>query len=118
MSGTDAEQYVADDGSIRVKQLVGTLLAAAVTLFGSVQIELLSVLVSAQVALINFVGRFLTAFVSNALGESAGVVADSWRAAAIAAVEFGPFAPVLLALEAVAVLVIVATIWDLRRVVS
>ncbi|KAB1193624.1 hypothetical protein GJR96_09295 [Haloferax sp. MBLA0076] len=111
---SDAAQYVAEDGSIRVQRLVGTLLAAAVTLFGAVQIELLSTLVGAQVALIDFVGRLLTTFVTNALGESAGLVTDSWRAAAVAAVEFGPFAPVLMALEAIAVLLIVVTIWDRR----
>ncbi|AFK18633.1 hypothetical protein E6P09_07605 [Haloferax mediterranei ATCC 33500] len=114
MARSEAKQYVADDGSIKVGKLIGTLLAAGVTLWGSVQIELMSTLVNWQVSLIDFVGRFLSMYISNALGESAGLVTDSWRAAAVQAVQFGPFAPVLMALEGIVVLLIVHVIWSRR----
>jgi len=100
--------------SIRWRRLALTLFAGAATLVVSLWIAAVEMLIDFQVWLINGLSSFLQRLITDILGGGADLVVASWEAALIQAVEAGPLAPVLLALEAVLILTIAFAIWERR----
>ncbi|WP_157969307.1 hypothetical protein [Haloplanus rubicundus] len=99
---------------IKWAALSTTIASTVLVTLSGVWITAIESAIGFQIYLINGLGSFVGALVSEALGQSAGLVVASWRAAAVQAVEAGPLAPILLALEAVVILTLAFAIWERR----
>jgi len=109
------EEFVTDSGTgVQWGRLAAAVFSTLLLAVSGLWISVIETLVQWQVFLINGLGSFVASLISAILGGGAGLVVESWRAAAIQAVEAGPFAPILLALEAVIILTIAFAIWERR----
>jgi hypothetical protein len=104
--------WVSDDNTIRVGALISTIATAVVLVVTNGFIAVFERIVAHQVGLIRGLGSFVAELTAVLLGETAGLVTYSWFVAFSEAVQYGPLAPLLLAAEAVLVLLIVALIRD------
>jgi len=77
-------------------------------------IAVLEAIIGFQVALINGLAGFVRRVIEAILGGGAGLIVASWQAAAVEAVQAGPAAPILAAIEVIVIVGIAATIWERR----
>jgi hypothetical protein len=108
----EASDYISDSNSVRVGALVSTVATAVVLVLSNGFIAVFERIVALQVGLVRGLGSFVAELTTVLLGETAGLVTYSWFVAFSEAVQYGPLAPLLLAAEAVLVLLIVAVIRD------
>jgi hypothetical protein len=108
----DASDYVTDSNSVQLGALLSTVATAVVLVLSNGFIAIFERALAFQVGLIRGLGSFVAELTAVLLGETAGLVTYSWFVAFSEAVQYGPLAPLVLAAEAVLVLLIVAVVRD------
>ena len=117
MSSSDSpfspKQYV-DPKTHRIKAgaLIGTLFSAFILAGGSAVIAAIERFVLYQTRAIRGFGEWVSGGVETLFGDAAGLLTQSWAIALAEAIEYGPLAPFMLAVEAVIVLLIVWALWE------
>ena len=104
------DAYV-DGVNVRYGRLIQAVVSTLFLGVAGLLVSGIETAVEFQTGLIRGLGDFGVNFVRTWLGEGAGLVVAGWRGALLEAIQFGPFAPFILAAEAVVVLLIVYAIW-------
>lgn len=113
----DGSDFVTGSGSstsINAVRLVSVILGAIVFAVGAGMISLFQAIVEVNIRAINAAGGFSRELIAATLGESAAVIVEGWRVGAVSAMQFGPAAPWIVAVEALIVLAIGVALWQRR----
>ena len=104
------ETYV-DGTEVKYGRLIQAVVATLFLGAGGLLVSGIETIAEFNSGLIRGFGDFAVEFVTSWIGEGAGLVVAGWRGALLEAMQFGPFTPIVLALEAIVVLLIIAAIW-------
>ncbi|MFB6134879.1 MAG: hypothetical protein ABEJ55_07815 [Halanaeroarchaeum sp.] len=107
-----------ENGAIQYGALFGALLGAAWLVLVGGLITIQNAIVTLHIQLIRAAQTQIVRLIDAVLGGGAELTHSSWAIAYESAVETAPlFAPALMALEVVAVWLILGTIWDRQEVI-
>jgi len=104
------DAYV-DGVTVKYGRLIQAVVATLFLGAGGLLVSGIETITEFNVGLMRGFTNFAVEFVTSWVGEGAGLVVAGWRGALLEAMQFGPFTPIVLAAEAVIVLLIVAAIW-------
>jgi hypothetical protein len=107
-----ADRFVGPDNSIKFVGLMGSLLGGFVAVVFSAGIQVVERFVLLQVWVVDGIGNGAADLVRTILGTGPATAVQAFTAAYAVSLQTGPLQPFLLVLNALAVVVIFGTAWE------